>query len=438
MRVAPHDPSLTSSAPRYSHVLRLVGAGLLVFLGVVAVVKVTNGSQDAVNLLASAVKGEPSKAESEVQHKTSPGSSLKSAKPGAAAQSMSTQVEKLSQKIKTIKSKNQKLSQVQMADLYREIQELEKQERRRVAARKEAIEKALDATSKCDDADWGCKKAHEQLKWKASKDKYERAAMTEIAKEDHARENTSEDSETEFAADEKKASELSSVKPLQTLQQRSQQAESARSAKEKAMMSILTKERHELEKLDQEEKKERELQAAKKQKIVDQKMDKQLQDDVRSTIYSSRLQPTLQEDVLARRSSINDAVSSNRKDLEEAEAIEQGRRKAFDDHVKQLRDEVEKSREAREKELKGKGKESPTAKMSQYDRDVFNAEQSERAKVQLERSEREKTLKNHELLAKREQEVANEKVSQALKDADDATEFIPNVKRMRSASAAPR
>lgn len=49
--------------------------------------------------------------------------------------------------------------------------------------------------------------------------------MTEIAKEDHARENTSEDSETEFAADEKKASELSSVKPLQTLQQRSQQAE---------------------------------------------------------------------------------------------------------------------------------------------------------------------------------------------------------------------
>ena len=46
-------------------------------------------------------------------------------------------MEKLSQKIKTIKSKNQKLSEVQMADLYREIQELEKQERRRVAARKE-------------------------------------------------------------------------------------------------------------------------------------------------------------------------------------------------------------------------------------------------------------------------------------------------------------
>ena len=65
---------------------------------------------------------------------------------------------------------------------------------------------------------------------------------------------------------------------------------------------------------------------------------------------------TRPQDVLARRSSINDAVSSNRKDLEEAEAIEQGRRKAFDDHVKQLRDEVEKSREAREKELKGKGR----------------------------------------------------------------------------------
>ena len=78
------------------------------------------------------------------------------------------------------------------------------------------------------------------------------------------------------------------------------------------MMSILTKERHELEKLDQEEKKERELQAAKKQKMVDQKvllvrmehsrkltswvqMDKQLQDDVRSTIYSKQSQPTMRE-----------------------------------------------------------------------------------------------------------------------------------------------
>lgn len=86
------------------------------------------------------------------------------------------------------------------------------------------------------------------------------------------------------------------------------------------MMSILTKERHELEKLDQEEKKERELQAAKKQKMVDQKvlrvrmehsrkvtrwvqMDKQLQDDVRSTIYSSRSQPTLQE-VMERRAGL--------------------------------------------------------------------------------------------------------------------------------------
>ena len=76
-------------------------------------------------------------------------------------------------------------------DLQREVKELQKREAQRVRARKDAISNALSATSPeaCADSPdpKGCAKANEQIKWRSSQDKYERAAFTDIVNQDKGR-----------------------------------------------------------------------------------------------------------------------------------------------------------------------------------------------------------------------------------------------------------
>ena len=69
------------------------------------------------------------------------------------------------------------LSTKSMEELYREVQELEQQERRAMATRAAALQKAMTGTSNCDDGDAACNQAHLDVKWKTAKDKYEQASF---------------------------------------------------------------------------------------------------------------------------------------------------------------------------------------------------------------------------------------------------------------------
>ena len=68
------------------------------------------------------------------------------------------------------------LSTQSMDELYREVKELEQQERRAMATRAAALQKAMAGTSNCGDGDAACGQANLDVKWKSAKDKYEQVA----------------------------------------------------------------------------------------------------------------------------------------------------------------------------------------------------------------------------------------------------------------------
>jgi hypothetical protein len=65
------------------------------------------------------------------------------------------------------------LSSQSMDELYREVQELEQQEKLAMATRAAALQKAMSVTSNCPPGDKACGLAHLDVKWKTAKDKYE-------------------------------------------------------------------------------------------------------------------------------------------------------------------------------------------------------------------------------------------------------------------------
>jgi hypothetical protein len=65
------------------------------------------------------------------------------------------------------------VSSTDMKQLYREVEELEKQEKRAMASRAASLAKVLAATTKCPAGDEGCGQAHLDINWKLAKDKYE-------------------------------------------------------------------------------------------------------------------------------------------------------------------------------------------------------------------------------------------------------------------------
>ena len=69
------------------------------------------------------------------------------------------------------------LSTQSMEELYREVQELEQQERRAMATRAAALQKAMAGTSNCNAGDAACGQAHLDVNWKTAKDKYEQASI---------------------------------------------------------------------------------------------------------------------------------------------------------------------------------------------------------------------------------------------------------------------
>jgi len=163
-----------------------------------------------------------------------------------------------------------------MEDLMREVTELEKRETQRIAARKQAIKKAYDATDEdacADSADpKGCAKAHEQIKWRTSQDKYERAAYTDIVNEDHTKDgNTDADdaamkqTQQEILHYKKLSDKLSGNKELKQLNEDAENLEKARAVREEKAIKLLRAEKHKLAQVKVEEMQERDDEDRKKQ-----------------------------------------------------------------------------------------------------------------------------------------------------------------------------
>jgi len=170
--------------------------------------------------------------------------------------------------LETDSKKTQKLSPLgadDFADLEREVKELESRETQRIAARKEAVEKALSSTADCSSSvdPVGCKKAHSQIAWRASQDKYERAALTDIVNEDHDKDDrdVADVAMTQTRAEElhnqRTAEKLSGIKEFNALDKQSMGLEKIRSAKEQAALKALISEKHQLAQVKEEEMEER-------------------------------------------------------------------------------------------------------------------------------------------------------------------------------------
>ena len=84
-----------------------------------------------------------------------------------------------------------------MEDLEHEVTQLEarskKRETQRITTRKQLINEATDEDACADSPDpKGCAKAHQQIKWRTSQDKYEWAAYTDIVNEDPTKDKNSD------------------------------------------------------------------------------------------------------------------------------------------------------------------------------------------------------------------------------------------------------
>eukprot|EP00292_Cryptomonas_paramecium_P008289 CAMPEP_0113687754 /NCGR_PEP_ID=MMETSP0038_2-20120614/16125_1 /TAXON_ID=2898 /ORGANISM="Cryptomonas paramecium" /LENGTH=284 /DNA_ID=CAMNT_0000608431 /DNA_START=170 /DNA_END=1021 /DNA_ORIENTATION=- /assembly_acc=CAM_ASM_000170 len=182
--------------------------------------------------------------------------------------------------------KSPALSSQSMDELYREVQELEKQEKLAMATRAAALQKAMDTTSNCDAKDQPCAQAHLDVKWKSAKDKYEQAAFNDVIREEKERNTTTLEGEAEFKKISATADQLSGLKELKDLNNKSAAAVSLRAKEQRSTMSLLRKENKALEQIKQQEAALRAKNAAERQKAVEDKMKAQADADLRAMSYS--------------------------------------------------------------------------------------------------------------------------------------------------------
>jgi len=178
------------------------------------------------------------------------------------------------------------LSSQSMEELYREVQELEQQEKRAMATRAAALQKAMSVTSNCPPGDKACGLAHLDVKWKTAKDKYEQAAFNDVMKDEKQRNETTEEGEAEFDKISKLADDISGVSQLDVLNNQSAAAVSLREMRQRATMTLLRKENRELAAVKAQEAKLRREQDAERQKQVEEKMKQQQEDDLRAMTYT--------------------------------------------------------------------------------------------------------------------------------------------------------
>ena len=160
------------------------------------------------------------------------------------------------------------------ADLQREVDELEKEEKQHFNTRAASMTKAMTTA----DTD-GDKAGLKNLKWKNAKDKYEQAAFKDIMDEEKERikDSITEQGAQMFQQYEQKAQALMGTDELKELQNSTAIAEEKRSMAEKSALVALRSAHVQLKKVEAEEEAARDKEDKEKQERANAKMAAHLQ-----------------------------------------------------------------------------------------------------------------------------------------------------------------
>ena len=321
--------------------------------------------------------------------------------------------------------------------LEREIKELEKRESQRIAARKQAIKKAYDATSDeaCDEyasprKKAGCMKAHKQLAWRQAKDKYERAALTDIVNSDHSQDFRNVNdvafkaTQQEILHNKKLAEEFSGKKEYSQLNKQAEKSEQLRSTAEKSAMTLLRTEKHELEKVHREEMQDLEAKDHKKQAAKTEIVMNHVAKDGDRELYLNPLdESSSTKSTLDHSDAVADGIkaeenaeahpeisvsSHSQRELSAARNIEQRRQKAFHEEVSALR--------KADRGVRAKAASSPTSlsHLSQYEKDEQAAMLKSLHATDQEQARRAKEIQKLRVRTAADQKAADAKADQAL------------------------
>jgi hypothetical protein len=262
------------------------------------------------------------------------------------------------------------------ADLQREVDELEKEEKQHFNTRAASMTKAMTTA----DTD-GDKAGLKNLKWKNAKDKYEQAAFKDIMDEEKERikDTITEQGAQMFQQYEQKAQALMGTDELKELQNSTAIAEEKRSMAEKSALVALRSAHVQLKKVEAEEEAARDKEDKEKQERANAKMAAHLQaavdresgseeyykkmadakeDDAKRSSKQREAVASYQQDYQALRSRDGAKLGPEHKDTPyhkdylEAESEEDKRNAAFAAQIEKLKNRVEAQRQARAKLLK--------------------------------------------------------------------------------------
>jgi len=262
------------------------------------------------------------------------------------------------------------------SDLEREVQELQKAEKKHFNTRAASLTNAMTSATKD-----GNKPGLKGLKWKNSKDKYEQAAYKDIMDEEKERikDSITEEGAEMFQHYEKKAQSLMGTDDLKKLQNSTEIAEKMRSMREKSALIALKSANAALKKVEVAQDEAREQEDRKKQMRANAKMAAHLQSAVAAEsgskqyykkvaaakVFDTERMATQKELVnsyrndhealQARDSSAlhpKHADTPYHKDYLEARSIEDKRNAAFAKEIQQLKNKVQSNRQVRAKLLR--------------------------------------------------------------------------------------
>jgi len=170
------------------------------------------------------------------------------------------------------------------SDLEREVQELQKAEKKHFNTRAASLTNAMTSATKD-----GNKPGLKGLKWKNSKDKYEQAAYKDIMDEEKERikDSITEEGAEMFQHYEKKAQSLMGTDDLKKLQNSTEIAEKMRSMREKSALIALKSANAALNKVEVAQDEAREQEDRKKQMRANAKMAAHLQSAVAASRAAS-------------------------------------------------------------------------------------------------------------------------------------------------------
>jgi hypothetical protein len=150
----------------------------------------------------------------------------------------------------------------------REVIELEKQIQLHMSSRAGSLESALKVTAACASDGSDCKDANDQIKWKASQDKYEQGAMQAILKDDHEKANSTQEGAALFQQYAAQADHLSGLHSLSALNEMSSKLVKLHAIAERESLNDLRQEEDRLSSLRMEDRRKQEMKQAEEQSAV--------------------------------------------------------------------------------------------------------------------------------------------------------------------------